>query len=387
MKRGRAIWLGFALGVLPVPLGFVVPAPVPVIHAFVSILTTPGVLITLPFHFVLGIVRGYVGRENAAMSIMEFGLTVPNRGPLATPEAIEALAAKAEESGFVRFAVPDLVVVPKSYASRYPYDASGKLVGYGSDCMEQLVLMAHVAAVTKKARILSAVMVVPRRPAVLTAKAIATMDLLSGGRIDLGVGAGWLREEFEAIGAPDFDARGRVTNEFLEAFKTLWAADAPSMAGEFVAFDNIVFAPKPVQRPHPPIWIGGESGPALRRVARHADVWFPIGANPRHPLDTPARFAAGVGRMRAAAERTGRDPAQIGLAFSATWYREDLLRHNDEGERFILTGSDEQVAEDAAALRDVGATRLMFNFLRPTLEESVDAIDRFRENVMARLLP
>ena len=246
---------------------------------------------------------------------MEFGLSIPNRGPMATPEAIKALAAKAEESGFVRLAIPDHIVIPKSYASRYPYDVSGKLAGDWGDCMEQLILMTHVAAVTKKARILSAVMVVPHRPAVFTAKAVATMDVLSGGRIDLGVGAGWLREEFEAIGAPDFDARGRVTGEYLEAFKTLWTAEAPSMTGEFAAFDGIAFDPKPVQRPHPPIWTGGESGPALRRAARHADVWFPIGANPRHPLDTPARFAAGVAGMRAAGgedrPRPGGDRARL----------------------------------------------------------------------------
>ena len=316
---------------------------------------------------------------------MEFGLTIPNRGPMATPEGIRALAAKAEDSGFVRLGVPDLMVVPKRYASRYPYDVSGELLGYSGDCMEQLILMTHVASVTKRARILSAVLVVPRRPAVFTAKAIAPMDRLSGGRIDLGVGAGWLREEFEAVGAPDFDARGRVTDEFLEAFKVLWTAEDPSMAGEFAAFDGIVFDPKPAQRPYPPIWIGGESGAALRRVVRHADVWFPSGANPAHPLDTPERVAAGVARMRAAAEKMGRDPAAIGLAFLANWYREDLSRRNDEGKRFILTGSDRQVAEDAAALRDIGATRLMFNLLRPSLEQTFAAIDRFRDNVMARL--
>ena len=316
---------------------------------------------------------------------MEFGLTIPNRGPMATPEAIRALAAKAEDSGFVRLAVPDLMVVPKSYASRYPYDVSGKMVGYSGECMEQLILMTHVAAVTKKARILSAVMVVPRRPAVFTAKAVATLDRLSAGRIDFGVGAGWLREEFEAVGAPDFDARGRVTDEFLDAFKRLWTSEDPTMAGEFAAFDGIVFDPKPVQQPYPPLWIGGESGPALRRVARHADVWFPSGANPGHPLDTPERIAAGVARMRAAAEKIGRDPAGIGLALLANWYREDLSRRNDEGCRFILTGSDKQVAEDAAALRDIGMTRLMFNLLRPSLEQTFAAIDRFRENVMARL--
>ena len=316
---------------------------------------------------------------------MKFGFSIPNRGPLACPEAIGALAAKAEAHGFGWLAVPDHIVIPKSYASRYPYDVSGKLAADWGDCMEQLTLMTHLAAVTKTARILSSVMVVPHRPAAFTAKAVATMDRLSGGRIDLGVGAGWLREEFEAIGAPDFDARGRVTGEYLQAFKTLWTADEPSMAGEFAAFDAIVFEPKPAQRPHPPIWVGGESAPALRRVARFGDVWFPIGANPRHPLDTPERFAAGVARMRAVAEKAGRDPAEIGLAFWANWYREDVTRENDEGRRFILTGSDEQIVEDALALRELGVTRLLFNFLRPTLEETLGAIDRFRENVMARV--
>ncbi len=316
---------------------------------------------------------------------MQFGFSIPNRGPMATPEAIRTLAQKAEDCGFGLLSVADHIVIPKSYGSRYPYDVSGKLSADWGDCMEQLVLMTHVAAVTTKTRILSAVMVAPHRPAVFTAKAIATMDVLSGGRIDVGVGAGWLREEFEAVAAPDFDARGRVTAEYLEAFKTLWTDEAPSMAGEHVAFDGIVFEPKPVQRPHPPLWTGGESGPALRRAARYADVWFPIGANPRHPLDTVARFAAGAARMRAEAERIGRDPADIALAFSANWYREDQTRENDEGARFILTGSDEQVAEDAAALGELGVSRLMFNFLRPSLEETLAAIDRFRETVMARL--
>lgn len=316
---------------------------------------------------------------------MEFGFAMPSRGPLATPEAIAALAAKAEQLGFRHLAVPDHIVLPRSYGSRYPYAPSGKLTNDTGEFLEQLALMAHIGAITRGARILSSVMVVPHRPAVFTAKALATIDVLTGGRVDVGIGAGWLREEFEAIGAPDFDARGRVTNAYLEAFKELWTAEDPDMRNGHVGFSGISFAPKPVQKPHPPLWIGGESGPALRRTARYGDVWYPIGANPRHPLDTFGRYAAGVARMRSEAEGIGRDPAEIALAFWANWYAEDLERETDSGERFILTGPDHVIAEDAARLKEFGVTRLLFNFLRPSLAETTDAIERFAGNIMAKV--
>ena len=108
-----------------------------------------------------------------------------------------------------------------------------------------------------------------------------TIDVLSGGRLTLGIGAGWMREEFEAIDAPDFDARGTVTDEYLRAFVELWTKDVPKFDGKHVRFSNIGFQPKPVQKPYPPIWVGGESGPALRRAARFGDAWYPIGTNRR----------------------------------------------------------------------------------------------------------
>ena len=226
---------------------------------------------------------------------MDVGLIMPTRGPLATPDAIRALARRAEELGYAHFSTSDHLVVPRSIDSRYPYSASGSWPGAASgDCFDLLTLLAYVAGLTTKPRLITAVAVVPYRGAVHTAKIAATIDVLSGGRMVLGVGAGWLREEFEALGAPPFEERGRVTDEWLQAFKILWTEDAPRFEGRHVGFANISFAPKPVQKPHPPIWVGGESPAALRRAVRYGDVWFPIGNNPRHPLDTVARLKAGV---------------------------------------------------------------------------------------------
>ena len=179
-----------------------------------------------------------------------------------------------------------------------------------------------------KIKLLTSVMVVPHRPAVLTAKVLSTIDVLSKGRLIVGCGAGWMREEFEAIEAHDFDRRGAVTNEYIRAFKELWTSDDPTFDGEFTKFSNINFEPKPVQKPHPPIWIGGESPVALRRVARLGDAWYPIGMNPTYPVGTVEQMSESLSRIRAYAEEAGRDPArQEGTYYG--WYRSSgcLCRH------------------------------------------------------------
>ena len=201
----------------------------------------------------------------------------------------------------------------------------------------------------------------------------------------VGVGAGWMAEEFPPVGAPPFDARGRATDEYLRIYKELWTADAPKYDGEFTSFDNILFHPKPVQQPHPPIWVGGESKPAKRRTARYGDAWFPIGCNPRFPLDTLGRFAASLDDLRAMAEAEGRDPASIDLAFWAVWYgagQEPIM--TDTGERMLLSGSADDIASDIQALRELGCRHLLLQFLRATIEETLDAITEFAEEVRPR---
>jgi probable F420-dependent oxidoreductase len=313
---------------------------------------------------------------------MDVGLTIPTRGPLATPEAIAAIVRRAEALGFAHLSLSDHLVVPRRFGSRYPYSASGAWPGGASgDCLEQFTLLAWLAAISRAPRLITAVAVVPYRAAVHTAKIAATIDVLSRGRMVLGIGAGWLEEEFEAVGAPAFEERGRVTDEYLQAFKLLWTEDEPRFAGRHVQLDNLVFQPKPVQKPHPPIWVGGESPAALRRAVRYGDAWFPIGNNPRHPLDTAARFAEGVRRLHRLAEEHGRDPKTIGLAFYANWFDETKTVSVDTGERHLLTGGPAQIAEDIDALGALGVRDLVLVLQRDTLERTFASMQHFVEEI------
>ena len=311
---------------------------------------------------------------------MDFGLTIPSRGPLANRECVQAMAQRAEALGFAHLAVPDHIVVPRAIGSRYPYAASGAFPGSATgDCFDQFTLLAFLAGIAPQSRLISSVAVVPHRGAVLTAKILATLDVLSAGRVTFGVGAGWMKEEFEAVGAPPFERRGRVTDEYLRACKTLWTEEDPRFAGEYVSFSDISFLPKPVQKPHPPIWVGGESPAAMRRTVRFGDAWYPIGTNPHHPLNTETRFAAGLERLRRLAEEHGRDPQSITITYFANWYDEGKPVVIDEGRRQLLTGADDEVAADIRALENMGVRHLVLNFQRATLEATLASMQHFVE--------
>ncbi|HEX6144098.1 MAG TPA: LLM class flavin-dependent oxidoreductase, partial [Geminicoccaceae bacterium] len=157
--------------------------------------------------------------------------------------------------------------------------------------------------------------------------------------------------------------------------------DDPSFEGRHVQFANVSFLPKPVQKPHPPIWVGGESPPALRRAVRYGDTWFPIGNNPRHRLDTVARFEDGVRRLHRTAEQNGRDPGTIGLAFYANWFDEGKTLQIDDGQRHLLTGSAREIAEDIVALEGVGVRDLVLTFQRATLERSLASMQHFADEI------
>src|SRR6185295_1048827 len=214
--------------------------------------------------------------------------------------------------------------------------------------------IAYLAARTSTLRFLTSVMVVPHRPAVLTAKVIATIDQLSGGRITIGTGAGWMHEEIEAVGAPPFAERGKVTDEYLKAFKELWTKENPSFDGKYVKFRDIKFEPKPVQKPHPPLLIGGESGPAMRRAASIGDGWYPIASNPQFPLDTLGRYQAALSRLRQLASEQGRDPKSLVLGYRSFQGGNAAEAKADDGERKLFTGSPKQAAEDLKTLRELG---------------------------------
>src|SRR5712691_1495301 len=292
---------------------------------------------------------------------MEFGFSLPSRGPMATPEHIATLAHKGEEMGFGILAVSDHIIVPTRVQSTHPYSATEQMaVGAEAqgEYLEQLALLSFLAGITSSVKLLTAVLVLPHRPPVLTAKMLATIDVLSHGRVIVGCGVGWMREEFVAIGAPPFEERGAVSNEYIRAFRELWTHDTPTFEGTYCRFSHVLFAPKPVQQPHPPIWVGGESPAALRRAGRLADAWYPIGSNPRFPVGTPAQFAEHAARVKRHAQEAGRDPSSLDFAYSANWYNDAQAMASPDGERRPLTGTPQQIADDITRYGELGVRHM-----------------------------
>ena len=318
---------------------------------------------------------------------MKFGLSMPIRGPLANAADILTLAQKAEILGYDYLTVADHIVVPTEISSDYPYSEDGQFPwseGGSVECMEQFTLLSWLAGVTDKIALLTSVTVVPHRNPLFMAKSLATLDQLTKGRINFGCGAGWMREEFEALGLPPFDARGKVTNEYIAAIKAVWTETRPTFDGEFVKFNKIGMDPKPVQNPHPPIWIGGESLPAMRRTVALGDVWYPFGSNPKFRMDTLKTYKARVERLHGLAEEAGRDPASIGLAYNCAFHTDQEQEHMDGG-RLICTGSPEQRAEDIKRFSDAGTTSMIINVVANDLSAMLDRMEEFATRVLPLL--
>jgi probable F420-dependent oxidoreductase len=316
---------------------------------------------------------------------MLIGFNLPMSGPLSSPDTIARLAVEGEAIGYDYAAVSDHLVEPIDIHARYPYSESGEFPrGSRGDRHEQLTAIAYLAAKTSRLRFLTSVMVVPHRPAVLTAKILSTIDVLSAGRLFVGIGAGWLKEEFEAIGAPNFAERGIATDEYLRAFRELWTAQEPRFEGRFVKFAGILFAPKPVQKPHPPIWVGGESGAAMRRAARLGDGWYPIGSNPQYRLNTLSRYQAAVDRLRKLTKEAGRDPSSVALAYRVHRHGALVDAKADNNERQLFSGTNADIVEDLRVLRELGVAAVDFNFPGPTYEVVVAAMRQLHDEVLTK---
>ena len=305
---------------------------------------------------------------------MRYGFYLPTRGGCATPDALETIVQRGEALGFHSVMIADHLVFPTKIESKYPYTVSGVFPG-GGDALDQLALMAFVAGRTQRLRLVSSVMILPYRNPVLTAKMLATIDVLSRGRVTVGVGVGWLREEFDALGAPDFDRRGTVSDEWIRIFKTLWTRDPASFEGEFYRFDALRCLPQPVQKPHPPIWIGGHSAPALRRVARHGDGWHPVGANPAVPL-RPSELRASLDALAKLTEAEGRDPSTLTISFKAPVYDPSVTILTGS-ERRPFAGSPQQIADDIGAYEKAGVSELVFDFRSERLDDALERMERF----------
>lgn len=314
---------------------------------------------------------------------MEFGFPAPIRGPAADPETMATIVARGEELGFSYVTVSDHTVIPRGIDSRYPYNASGEFPGLQTgEALDQLAVIAFLAARTSSIRLLTSVLILPIRNPVVMANQLATLDVLSQGRLTVGCGVGWMREEFEATGAAPFERRGAVSDEFIAAFRELWSSDNPRFDGEFVRFADVKFEPKPVQQPSIPIWIGGESKAALRRSGRSADGWYPITSNPRHPVDTLERFVVSRDEVRRQAEEVGRDPERIDMAINTEW--ESTPRTGSDGSRSAFTGPADAVAGDVSAWEAAGVGQLIVRIASTDPSEYVERLAEFSETVMAK---
>ncbi len=225
-----------------------------------------------------------------------------------------ALAEAAEEAGFESMWTVEHTVVPGGYGSTYPYAAGGKMAG-GEDAIplpDPLIWMAFVAAATKRINLATGIMILPQHNPVVVAKQVATLDHLSRGRVLLGIGVGWLKEEFEALGVP-FEDRGRRTDEYIGVLRELWGAEKPTFDGEFVQFKDAYCRPQPVKG-HVPIIVGGHSPAAARRAGRLGDGFFPARGAPADLFEL----------ARQAARDTGRDPAAIEITVSLPDKLEDI---------------------------------------------------------------
>jgi probable F420-dependent oxidoreductase len=261
---------------------------------------------------------------------MKFGVLAANTMPFATPDGGAALARAAEASGFESLWTAEHILWPDSYESPYPYAATKKMPGSGKTPLpDPFVWLAWCAAHSSTLKLASGVTIVPYRHPALMAKEVATLDFLSGGRVILGIGIGWLEEEFSALNVP-FAGRAARTEEYVEVMRQLWAHDSVDHRGSFVSFSGMNSNPKPT-RGTVPIVVGGHSRPAAERAGRLGDGFVPLGGDLSELIDI----------MRQTAAAAGRDPQQIEVTAS-----DDGLKRGDP-------------AEPLEVLTDLGVDRIL----------------------------
>lgn len=266
-------------------------------------------------------------------------------------------AQRAEALGFESLWIPDHIVLPTEYRSRYPYSASGRMPAPpDTPFHDPMMALAFVAGATSRIRLATGVLVLPMRNPFAVAKAAASLDVMSGGRFIFGIGIGWLREEFEAIGAP-YEDRARRTREYIALMKELWTSSSPTYRGRLVSAAKIGFAPKPVQQPYPPIVLGGDTEPSLRRAAQVGDGWYGI-------MTSIEQTAATIARLREHERRAHRArPLEITV-----------------NPRFSAPLVPSQVSE----LAGLGVDRVILNIQRKA-GDAVDELQRFHDELIAKV--
>ena len=289
---------------------------------------------------------------------MKIGIFLPTFGAGHQPEYLSAFASAAEAVGVASLWAPEHVVLVDEYRSAYPYADDGRfpLDASVGGLADPFAVLTYLAALTSRVRLGTGICLVPQRNPVYTAKMVAALDVLSHGRFDFGVGIGWLAEEFAALGA-EFARRGARTRAYLEVMRRLWTQPEASYESEFYRLPHVRFAPKPVQKPHPPIIFGGESDAALRRVADIGQGWF--GWNV-----TPEMTAERVAALERLLQARGRSRVDVSITVSPytrpTQDLDAMKRYRDAGaEQVVLLLFDGPTPDTVGAALEKLAERII----------------------------
>jgi probable F420-dependent oxidoreductase len=307
--------------------------------------------------------------------MMEFGFSLPSRGPSASMKNLRTPAQHADTLGLDSVWVSDHIIVPEQINSFYPYHPEGQFpTAPEQDYLEPLTALTFLAGCTEHVQLGTSVLILPYRNALLTAKIVSTLDKLSNGRVILGIGVGWMEEEFVALGLDTYRKRGAVSDEYIRAFRELWSSDSPHFEGEYVRFAHIGFAPKPVRQP--PIWVGGHTAPAIRRAARLGDGWHPIGLRPPANLN-PDEMSKAVAQLHDEAAKVGRNPQDITISFRGP------IDFSDAGgaDRKPLSGGVAAIQDDIARYTACGVSHMVFDVMAPEVAEVQRAMDRVAQEV------
>jgi len=262
---------------------------------------------------------------------MKFGVAFANVGPYVQPEEAAFLAKSCDEAGIESLWTVEHVAVPTGYHSQYPYSADGRMPGpEDSSIPDPLLWLAYVAAATSRIKLATGILILPQRHPIYVAKEVATLDVLSKGRALLGIGIGWMEDEFRALGIP-FDERAARTEEACAALRTLWKPGAHAFKGEHYAWDALESNPKPVQPGGVPIVVGGHVLGAARRAARVGDGFFPMKTD-------GARLSELLDALGSECARIGRDPSKIEITAAAPGLDLDAIRRlEDQGVSRLVT--------------------------------------------------
>ena len=311
---------------------------------------------------------------------MKFGFGIPNAGAAINGAYIIRYAQRAEALGFESLWTGDHLILPTAGTTQYPYTADGSFpLASTENFLEPFTLLAYVAAVTKTIKIGTTVIILPYRNPIEQAKMLACLDVLSGGRLICGVGVGWLEKEFDVLRA-SYKDRGPVSDEYIQIFKALWTEDEPAFDGRFYSFDGITFHPKPLQKPHPPIWVGGHSKAAIRRAVRLGDAWHPT-------RQTREYVGEHLPYLREEAKRIGRDPRTVTISLKRSLQFTDIglsgqvLRQTGGS----LIGTTQDVIDDVRRCQDIGIDQLTFDFRTGRIDEVLKIIEHFATAVMAKV--